>query len=197
MHSPNRDKFSDSQLVKASLSDKKNFYYLIKRYEERLLRYIHRLTNVNEAEAEDILQEIFIKVYRNLNDFDQELSFSNWIYRIAHNEIINHYHKNKRRKELENFDDDGDAFNQLLGVISDEPDGYQSYIRKEQEQAIHQALNELAPKYREVLILYYLEELSYSDISDILHKPPGTVATLLNRAKAKFKKIATKYQLKL
>ncbi len=187
---------TDAQLVEASSQNKEAFYYLMERYEGRLLRYIHRLTNVSDTEAEDILQDIFIKVYRNLNGFDPDLSFSSWIYRIARNEIINHYHKSKRQRELESLDDDPEAFSNLFEIISEEPDGYQTYIKKEQAQAVHKVLEELPQKYREVLILYYLEGMSYTEISDILRKPPGTVATLLKRAKDKFKKIATKYHLK-
>ena len=92
--------------------------------------------------------------------------------------------------------DDTESFNNLSEIISEEPNGYQSYIEKEQAQVVRKALQELPQKYKEVLILYYLEGMSYTEISDVLRKPQGTVATLLNRAKGKFKKIATKYHLK-
>ena len=78
----------DEQLVQLSLNNQDYFYYLMKRYEIKLLRYIKRLTTVSPEEAKDIIQEIFIKVYRNLNGFNPKLKFSSWIYRIAHNEII-------------------------------------------------------------------------------------------------------------
>ena len=81
------ENLSDLQLVKLSLKDHQNFRYLVERYEPLLLRYMRRIANVSKEEAEDLLQEIFIKVYKNLNGFDQKLKFSSWIYRIAHNEI--------------------------------------------------------------------------------------------------------------
>ncbi|MFH1582108.1 MAG: sigma-70 family RNA polymerase sigma factor [Pseudomonadota bacterium] len=87
----------DEQLVQLSLKDQGCFYYLMKRYEIKILRYIKRLTTASQEEAEDIIQEVFIKVYRNLNGFNQKLKFSSWIYRIAHNEIINQYRKTKLR----------------------------------------------------------------------------------------------------
>ena len=188
--------YSDVDLVRLALENKEGFYHLMKRYEPKLMRYIKRSTNVSRQEAEDILQEIFIKVYRNLNGFDQRLSFSSWIYRIAHNEIVNYYHKTKRHSNRVDLDNDGEEINTLAELISDEPDGYEKIVEQEDANRVKQALAELPQKYQDVHILYYLEGLSYSEISDVLRKPPGTIATLLNRAKTKFKTIAAKYNLK-
>jgi len=193
----NLENLSDAELVRLALQDKEGFYYLMKKYESKIMRYIKRSTNVDQAEAEDLLQEIFIKVYRNLNGFNQNLSFSSWIYRIVHNEIINHYHKNKRLINISNLEDVSDEIRILTEALSDEPDEYESIVRKEEAYKLKQALSELPQKYRDVLVLYYMEELSYAEISDVLKKPPGTVATLLNRAKSKFKSIAVKYNLKV
>lgn len=186
-------KYSDTDLVRMALKDKESFYFLVKRYEDKLMRYINHATNVSPQEAEDLLQEIFIKVYRNLNGFDQRLSFSSWIYRIAHNEIVNYYHKNKRRFDQVDVHADEEEIEAFAELISDAPDGYESLVKEEDAQRIKQILAKLPQKYRDVLILYYLEGLSYSEISDVLRKPSGTVATLLNRAKSKFKALASKH----
>jgi RNA polymerase sigma-70 factor (ECF subfamily) len=69
------------------------------------------------------------------------------------------------------------------------------YLVREMGVEVKKVLEKLAPKYRDVLVLRYLEELSYEEISDIIQKPSGSVATLLNRAKEKFKKLAEQYQL--
>ena len=90
------EQMTDEALVKHSLQDENAFYFLMKRYEPVLLRYIHRMTQVSHEEAEDLLQEIFIKIYRNLNGFDTNLKFSTWVYRIPHNEIISQYRKKKQ-----------------------------------------------------------------------------------------------------
>ena len=185
----------DIRLVQLSLENKEAFYYLVKRYEAKLLRYINRLTNIHTDEAEDILQDIFIKVYRNLNGFDQNLSFSSWIYRIAHHEIINHYHRNKRRISMTTSEESQDELNSLTEIINDDPDSYEQLIAMENALKIREILDELPEKYKEVLILFFLEEMSYNEISDVLRKPPGTIATLINRGKKKFKKIALKNNL--
>jgi RNA polymerase sigma-70 factor (ECF subfamily) len=187
------ENISDEQLVQFSLKDQDCFYYLMKRYEIKLLRYIKRLTTVSREEAEDIMQEVFIKVYRNLNGFNQKLKFSSWIYRIAHNEIINQYRKTRHRLAIIplNIEDEANLIDSINDTI--EIDG--AYEKLENAERVRKALAELPNKYREILVLRYLEDKSYGEISDILRKPPGTVATQINRAKASFKKIAGRYQL--
>jgi RNA polymerase sigma-70 factor, ECF subfamily len=157
----------------------------MQRYETRLLAYIHRLINAPTEDAEDILQEVFIKTYENLNDFDTSLRFSSWIYRITHNHTISFYRKFKNQPStlstgesqtfFENLRDDTDIPNQINQKLN--------------SKKIATLLQKLDKKYHTVLILRYLEGKDYSEISDILKKPMGTVATLLNRAKSHFKKI--------
>ncbi len=189
------ENMSDLELVQLALENKENFYYLIKRYEVKISQYIRRLTNVSQEETEDILQNIFIKVYRNLNGFNQNLKFSSWIYRIAHNEIINHYHKNKSRLKTVTLNLDSNDVYLLDELISDTDDIFKQLITHENADKIREVLSKLPNKYREILILRYLEEKKYDEISDILCKPPGTVATLINRAKSKFKKLAKHHNL--
>ena len=183
----------DEQLVQLSLKDQDCFYYLMKRYETKILRYIKRLTTVSQEEAEDIIQEVFIKVYRNLNGFNRKLKFSSWIYRIAHNEIINQYRKTKLRLAMIPLNIEDEA--NLIGSINDTIEINGAYENLENAEKVREALAELPDKYREILVLRYLEDKSYDEISDILRKPPGTVATQINRAKANFKKIAKRHQL--
>jgi RNA polymerase sigma-70 factor (ECF subfamily) len=187
------ENISDEQLVQLSLKDQDCFYCLMKRYEIKLLRYIKRLAKVSQEEAEDIIQEVFIKVYRNLNGFNRKLKFSSWIYRIAHNEIINQYRKTKLRSSVRPLNIEDEA--NLIDSINDTIEIDEAYENLENAEKVREALAELPNKYREILVLRYLEDKSYGEISDILRKPPGTVATQINRAKASFKKIAGRYQL--
>jgi RNA polymerase sigma-70 factor (ECF subfamily) len=153
------------------------------------------MTKVNKEEAEDLLQEIFIKVYQNLNGFDTNLKFSTWVYRIAHNEIISHYRKNKRDRFTVELDADDKEVRSLAVFLTDTLNIESQFLNIEKANAVRKALGKLSQKYQDILVLYYFEDLSYSEISDILRKPPGTVATLLNRARAKFKKIAEQHKL--
>ncbi len=87
-----------------------------------------------------------------------------------------------------------DETNSLSRLFRDE-DIHDNYVSRETAERVRKALAELPIKYREVIVLRYLEDKGYKEISDILRKPPGTIATLLNRARLKFKKIAQRYQL--
>lgn len=177
------EKFSDEKLVKLTLKNEDYFLYLMQRYEKQLLAYIHRLTNVSHEDAEDILQEVFIKIYQNLNDFDKGLKFSSWAYRITHNQIISHWRKIKARpKSIEGEYNE----NILQGLIFD-LDIASELDKKYLNNYIRHSLRELDIKYKEVIILRFFEEKSYEEISDIIKKPKGTVATLLKRAKEQLK----------
>lgn len=179
---------SDKELVKLSLLDSDNFLFLMEKYKEPLKRYIWRISSVTKEEAEDILQEVFIKVYRNLYDYNGEFSFSSWIYRITHNETISCIRKMKVRPQLISVDDDEvGAFVQMLPGDAD----IENEVKlKELSKIVRRMLANLPEKYRTVLILRYLEDKSYEEISDILQKSIGTVSTLINRAKKQFKDMA-------
>jgi RNA polymerase sigma-70 factor (ECF subfamily) len=173
----------DEELVRLTLDNRDNFLYLVDRYKGKLLSYIKRLTNVNDDDAEDILQDVFIKVYLNLNDFNDGLKFSSWIYRIAHNQVISNHRKLKARPEgyLSSIDDQAA---QNLMADTDIVAGADLGLLR---QNISKILNQLDYKYREVLVLKFLEEKNYQEISDIIKKPPGTVASTINKAKEEFR----------
>ncbi len=173
------DQKTDSELVRLTLGNQIFFQCLMKRYEESLKRYIRRISGFSETEAEDILQEVYIKTFLNLNDYDKSLKFSSWIYRITHNEVISQYRKIKARPQGNSIKVDEGWLNNLPGEL----DLQEEIENRFDIEKVRQALNKIRIKYREVIILRFLEEKSYKEISDIIKKPEGTVATLLNRAK--------------
>lgn len=188
------EKKSDAELVLLALKNQQFFGELVTRYEKKLASYVHRLSGLENQSVEDVLQEIFIKIYINLNDYDSDYSFSSWAYRIAHNETINYLRKNKKTIVVPLESEDENSKN-LIEVLKSEIDVARDVSRKDMIDRIRQAISLLPEKYREILVLRYMEDLDYKDISDILKMPMGTVATTINRAKDKFKKIAEKMHL--
>jgi RNA polymerase sigma-70 factor (ECF subfamily) len=182
---------TDEELVQYTLENREVFAYLINRYESKLYNYIRRITNVSPEEAEDILQEVFIKAFKNLNDFDPGLKFSSWIYRIAHNQVISNFRK--RRARAENYSIE--LSENLIRTLANGLDVEKEMDHKILKERTLDILKKMNKKYREVLILRFLEEKSYIEISDILMKPQGTVATLLNKAKKEFLKQYKKQDL--
>jgi RNA polymerase sigma-70 factor, ECF subfamily len=152
------------------------FGTLIQRYEAKISRYARRFLFDHE-DTKDLVQEVFLKAYINIKSFDTKRSFSSWVYRIAHNEFINAI-KKKGREPLPFFDPDT-LFPHPLS--KETPD--QEFKDVELKQALTECLKELVPKYREVLVLYFFEELDYQKISEILHIPTSTVGVRLKRAK--------------
>ncbi|MBT4723050.1 RNA polymerase sigma factor [Candidatus Falkowbacteria bacterium] len=181
---PKIENLTDEKLVKLTLKDQNFFVYIINRYEGKLAAYIRRISNFSKEDIEDILQDVFIKVYRNLNGFDVSLKFSSWIYRITHNEVISRYRKTKKIAKMSQEIND-----EILDKIVDEVDIEKDIDGKQVGKTIGQVMNEMDLKYKEILVLRFIEEKSYKEISDILRKPEGTVATMINRAKKQFKKI--------
>lgn len=182
------EKHTDEALLSLSSENHEYFYQLMKRYEPKLLRYIRKMIPRNPDDAEDVLQEVFLKVYKNQKGFNPKLKFSSWIYRITHNEIVNLYRKKKSEKGILSIDDTDRDNRALNHMLADTLDIQKDYLSGERREKVLGALSHLPASYRDMLVLRYFEEKSYSEISDILRKPPGTVATTLNRAKDMLKK---------
>lgn len=181
---------SDSDLIRLSIQNQAVFAFIINRYTDRLSKYIKRRSHASKQDIEDILQNVFIKVYKNINDYDENLNFSSWIYRITYNELIDWYRKDKTRSTLSL--DDSDIG--ILEKISEET--YEEILKKfdkqKEKELIEKSLEKIKPNYKEIIILKYFEDRSYEEISDILKIPTGTVATWVSRAKNELKKIIEK-----
>ncbi|MEZ4912236.1 MAG: RNA polymerase sigma factor [Saprospiraceae bacterium] len=173
---------SDKEIIQFSLQDIDFFACVVLKYEQRLSSYIQKISQSTEAEAQDILQEAFIKIWKNLNGFDERLSLDSWIFRIAHNETISFWRKKTSFGKDKIVSTDNEKIKYLL---SDEE--ISDFDLEQAENIIEKILPSLKQEYREVLVLKYLEDKSYEEISDILKIPEGTVATRINRAKKAFK----------
>ena len=184
---------SDEELVLLTLKNQDFFLCLMSKYSVPLTKYILRSTNATREDAEDILQDAFIKIYRNLNDFDPGMKFSSWAYRITHNEIISRWRRNKTRPELIN----SEAKDLLLAKIGSNTDIEKDLLTKDLRDELFGLLTKLDEKYRQVIILRYFEEKDYKEISDILKLPINTVGTLLSRAKKKLERLLLNKNIKL
>lgn len=174
----NPEEQSDGELVALSLKDSKNYRYLIEKYSFRLRLYIQRISGFSTEDVEDILQEVFISVYRNLNGYSSMYKFSSWIYRIAHNATISFFRKNKKNYGVLDLEDN-DLGERLSSGLNLEDKINIEYVLEE----LVKALSTLDLKYKSALILKYIEGKDYSEISDILKIPTGTVGTFIKRGK--------------
>ena len=182
---------SDEELVAKSLKNIDYFGCIYDRYEKKLIYYILRISSFSFAEAEEVLQEAFIKAWQSLNEFDKNLKFSSWIYRIVHNVTITEWKKSRSKGKDKKQELNEELFQNLPSSLN---------LAKEvnlkfDDVSIREILDAMPEKYSEILVLKFLEEKDYKEISDILKKPSGTVATLINRAKKSFIQIAEQKKL--
>ena len=162
----------DEVIVQMVCAHNQEYYALLmKRYQHALLRYVTSLIN-NEAAAQDVVQETFIKAFINLKSFDTSKKFSSWIYRIAHNEAMNAVKKYRHETRLP------DSFD-----LPSEQDIELDFSQQETVEWVQQCITKLPLIYAEPLMLRYVDDRSYNEISYILRIPQNTVSSRINRAK--------------
>ncbi len=172
----NLDDLKDEEVVSLILErDKELFGEVVGRYQNRIFAYCLRLLNFNRQDAEDVTGETFLKVFINLAGFNPSLKFSSWIYRIAHNEAVNLIKKKSKFYTVQM---------EKLETIPEEID-----FEKPRKDDLEKILNRLNLDDKNLLTLFYLEERSLKEISEILKITENNVAVKLNRARNKAKKL--------
>ncbi|MGM0607225.1 MAG: RNA polymerase sigma factor [Candidatus Muiribacteriota bacterium] len=171
-------KENEAEIVKKILEgDSSQFEKIMDIYSKRLYSFLYRMC-LNEALAEDILQQAFIKAYRYLNKWDNSRGLKNWLYMIARNCFYDYVKKEKKinfvsMHDLEFF------------LSADETGPEKEAMNREEVREVVKKIYTLKPKYAEILILRYIEDLSYEEISQILQLPLGTVKIRIHRAREK------------
>jgi RNA polymerase sigma-70 factor, ECF subfamily len=179
----------DSDVVAAFLAgEEMAFELLVERYQTRLLNFIYRTIGDREK-AEDLVQEVFIRVYRHLHRFDASKKFSTWIYTIASNLAKNEL-RNRSRNPLVLFQSVRDKFaddeERPLDFEDSAARPDDAYHKRYLQEAVEEVVGTLPAHHREVFVLRELEGKSYEEIAEITGVNLGTVKSRLNRARASF-----------
>lgn len=180
--SPIRDEQIAEQVQEG---DREAFGFLVDRYQGKLQRYGTKFLSRKE-DIEDIVQDVFMSAYKNIKSFHTDERFSPWIYRIAHNAFVNGLRK-KERSPLLTID-----FDTLVSHTVYEDPAESEREQKETRDMLDKVLTNINPRYREILVLHYFEEMPYRDIAEVLKIPIGTVGVRIRRAKEALKRILTK-----
>jgi RNA polymerase sigma-70 factor, ECF subfamily len=181
----------DTDLVNAFLAgETRSFDILVERYQTRLLNFVYRIVGDRER-AEDLVQEVFIRVYRHLARFDRSKKFSTWIYTIASNLGKNEL-RNRSRNPLvlftsitQGWEDDERPLE--FEDPSSRPDDL--FRKRQVKEMVEQSVAQLPQHHREVFVLREIEGRSYEEIAEITHCNLGTVKSRLNRARSSFAEI--------
>ena len=177
------NELTDEELAKkVQAGETEYFRELMSRYEGKIIRYGRRFLQDAE-EVRDIAQNVFVKVYKNIQSFDTSQRFSPWIYRIAHNESVNTL-KRKVREPLGFFDPEV-LFPHPVAAENPEKDAERGELKK----ILEECFQDLDDKYREVLALRYFEDMDYKDIAEVLQVPVVTVGVRLNRGRDRLRQI--------
>ena len=174
--------------IKQVLKGDQNAYAdIVNLYQHKLYQICYRMLG-NKQEAEDIAQEAFVRAYINLHSYDQKRKFSTWIYRIATNLCIDRIRKKKPDYYLDAEVAGTDGLDMYSQIAADEKLPEDVVAQMELQDRIQYEISRLPDKYRSVIVLKYIEELSLQEISDILDMPLGTVKTRIHRGREALRK---------
>lgn len=171
-------KAEDFELVKEALKGKQDaFAELLGRYKNLVYSVVLRMVNDSE-EANDLAQEVFIKMYKNLDKYQPEYKFSTWLIRITTNHVIDY--RRKKKQDTVNIDD-------MLAEPPDHNTPETEYLKKEKCKGITDALTILPDMYKIPIVLYHQQGLSYQEIADIINEPLSKVKNRIFRGRKMLK----------
>ena len=178
---------SDAELVKAfKEGDTGALDELIGRYKERLYAYLLRLSRDRDA-ADDLLQEVFIKVVKRIDSYGEREKFSAWLFTVAHHAAMDHFRSGSRRRE-ESLDTQGEDRTPLAETLSSPEPGPDKLLEDAERAAVLQAaFDRLSSEQREIFLMRHYSGLSFKEIAEILGVPIGTVLARMSRAMAKMR----------
>ena len=166
--------------IKAGETD--SFQSLVKEYKRLVYNIVFRMVQ-NDADREDICQDVFVKVYQNLAGFQHESKLSTWIGRIAFNACVNCLTK-KKVPLYDDYSAEGDSIENFIGEAKP-PDDFTA--EKDIANRLETEMSKLPAQLRTILTLYHVEEMSYAEIAKIMNMPDGTIKSYLFRARKMLK----------
>lgn len=169
---------SDGRLVSQCLEGESSAWEeLVNRYSRRVYNVAYQFTGRHE-EAEDLTQEIFLKIYRSLSTFDLQAAFLPWLVRVSKNMCVDHYRKRRRERLLVHGN-----WEKITSVACSRANPYQKTFTRERRTILLRALEQIPAELKEVVILRDLQGMTYSEIAETLELAEGTVKSRLNRGR--------------
>lgn len=175
-------KDQENIIARARRGDADAFEQLVVAYRDQVFRLALRMCG-SEADADEVAQEAFLSAWKALPNFRGESQFSTWLYQLSTHAAIDLMRREKRQIAADITE---------VSAADPAPSPQQQAEQAEQREIVRDAILQLAPEQREVVVLRFMEELSYEEIGAVLKLPSGTVKSRLNRAKAQLKEILSK-----
>jgi len=172
----------EQKLIKAVLAgDSKSFERLMKVYSRKIYSFVYRMVRDEEV-ASELVQDFFVKIYTVLHKYNFTYKFSTWAYRICYNLVIDYVRKNQ--VHIDSLDDDHITHKTLLEsnhFVDDK--GFETLEKSEMRELIWSSVDKIPLKFRELILLRYLDGLKYEEIADITDLPVGTIKNRIFKAK--------------
>lgn len=171
---------SDYQLITLSIDgDSVAFENLFNRYRDAIYQLYQQRLGGNNIDINDLLQETFVKVFLNLDKYDQRFTFGQWIYAIAKNTFIDYMRKRRDDVSIDTAGKHGGE----LSPVANEATPEEHFILSQQRLQLESYLTRMTPQYKLLIDLRFFKDMSYDQIAEELHLPIGTVKTQIHRAR--------------
>ncbi len=175
---------TDSEIMQAvAAGDETGFTYLVERYHRSMVHFLYRMVH-SEAVAEELAQEVFLRVYRARTSYRAEAKFSTWLYRIATNLAANHARDSKSEREAQRVELDAvDPVTGMTNEVADPtPDIERRLVREERMAAIRREVDRLPERQRMAVLMHKYQEMDYRQIGEVLQLSESATKSLLFRA---------------
>jgi len=182
--SPVSTERTDAEIMLAvAAGDEAGYNYLVTKYHRQIIHFLFRMVH-NEAVAEELAQEVFLRVYRSRESYRAEAKFSTWLYRIATNLAVNHARdtKNERTAQTLELDAPDAESGTMPEVADDDPNVEQRMLREERMEAIRAQVRALPERQRMAVLMHKYQEMDYRQIGDVLKLSESATKSLLFRA---------------
>ena len=181
---PSGEGLSDAQvMLRVKAGDDSAFDYLVQKYRRPMLNFMYRMAH-NSAAAEDMAQEVFLRVYRSRENYEASAKFTTWLYRIASNLAVNHARdtRHQRPENMVSLDEPDQNTGLTMDVPDDSLTAEEAIVRRERLAAIRQRVQALPERQRVAVIMHKYQQMDYRQIAEILKLSESAIKSLLFRA---------------
>jgi RNA polymerase sigma-70 factor (ECF subfamily) len=175
---------SDAQIMlRVKAGDESAFEYLVQKYRRPMLSFMYRMAH-NSAVAEDLAQEVFLRVYRSREKYEASAKFTTWLYRIASNLAVNHARdtRHERPENTVSLDEPDQESGLTMDVPDDSLSAEENIVKRERLAAIRQRVQDLPERQRIAVIMHKYQQMDYRQIAEVLKLSESAIKSLLFRA---------------
>jgi len=178
------DGLTDAEvMLRVKAGDEPAFDYLVQKYRRPMVSFMYRMAH-NAAAAEDLAQEVFLRVYRSRGSYEASAKFTTWLYRIATNLAVNHARdtRHERPENMASLDEADEETGTTMDVADTSPNVEEKLVKQERLKAIRQKVENLPERQRQAVLMHKYQQMDYKQIGEVLNLSESATKSLLFRA---------------